>query len=48
MGVFRGGVGSEVHRLLEGETLLGLSPEEQNLETGTKVLIQNFLTSHFF
>lgn len=29
--VFRGGVGSEVHRLLEGETLLGLKSNKNRI-----------------
>lgn len=31
VGVFRGGVGSEVHRLLEGEMLLGLKSNRNRI-----------------
>ena len=48
MGIFRGGVGGGVYRLVEGEKLLGLkSSRNRNLKPGAKVLGQDFLAFFF-
>lgn len=49
LGILKSWIEGEVHRLVEGENLVGLeSCRNRSLEPGAKVLSQDFLASPFF
>jgi len=49
LGIFKRWIEREVHGIVEGENLVGLkSCKNRSLETGAKVLSQDFLASPFF